>query len=468
MWPLWLCSDLAGQDRLTPEIKATGGKELAMPNVLIADDSIAVRKVAERLLIEAGMAVTLAANGEEALAYLAKETPDLVVSDVIMPDKSGYEVCAFVRARRALANTPVLLISGIVNDEVTRQAESCHADGVLKKPFQGTSLKDRVLELLAQRKGTSVPAAKSTEKVTESVEPTQRVRASDDQIEAYRQAVARLKPLEEELLVERNRAASSAQRMVQLEGQLEHTKELESILAEEREQTAQLKEKLAEVNNATARLQELESLLTVERERTAAAMKQASVAESLAGRVHELEGALQNEREGSAQQAARLAELQTKVSRVQELEAALNAERQAATQLVEQMAELENAVTRGQDLAQQLAKEQEHTSDLTRRVAASEQVASRVSALEQAFVAEQRKTKDLTASLLDAERASQKAQEFEALLQTERERNSLLARRVTETEQASEEATKRFEEMATKLGEIAGLASQLGSGKRRS
>ena len=65
-----------------------------MPKILVADDSIAVRKVAERLLTEAGLGVTLAANGEEALAYLAKERPDVVVSDVIMPDKSGYEVCA--------------------------------------------------------------------------------------------------------------------------------------------------------------------------------------------------------------------------------------------------------------------------------------------------------------------------------------------------------------------------------------
>ena len=92
-----------------------------MPKILVADDSIAVRKVAERLLTEAGLGVTLAANGEEALALLAKEVPDLIVSDVIMPDKSGYEVCAFVRGQAALAKTPVLLISGIVNDEVTKQ-----------------------------------------------------------------------------------------------------------------------------------------------------------------------------------------------------------------------------------------------------------------------------------------------------------------------------------------------------------
>src|SRR5215813_15233306 len=132
-----------------------------MPKVLVADDSIAVRKVAERLLTEAGLGVTLAANGEEAMAFLSKEVPDLSVSDVIMPDKSGYEVCAFVRGQAALANTPVLLISGIVNDEVTKQAESCHADGVLKKPFQGTSRKDRVLELLSARQHTATPGTKS-------------------------------------------------------------------------------------------------------------------------------------------------------------------------------------------------------------------------------------------------------------------------------------------------------------------
>jgi ABC-type uncharacterized transport system ATPase subunit len=104
---------------------------------------------------------------------------------------------------------------------------------------------------------------------------------------------------------------------------------------------------------------------------------------------------------------------------------------------------------------------------LTRRLAESEQVAARVSTLEQALATEQKKNKDFSARLSEAERARQKPQEFETLLQTERERNSLLVKRVSETEQAAEQATKRFEELATKLGEIAGLASQLGSGKRR-
>jgi DNA-binding response OmpR family regulator len=407
-----------------------------MPNVLVADDSIAVRKVAERLLTEAGFGVTLAANGEEALAYLARATPDLVVSDVIMPDKSGFEVCTFVRAQRTLANTPVLLISGIVNDEVTKQAESCHADGVLKKPFQGSSLKDRVLELLARRQGAAAPAAMSIEKVSEPITPIQSARVSDEQLEINRPVVVRLKQLEEELLVERYRSTYSTQRVTQLEAQLGSVKELESTLAGEREQTAQLKKQLAEADSVAARVQELESALKTEQERTAEAKNQASVAESL-GR------------------------------RVQELEAALHTERQAATQLVEQMAVMEQAVTKSQVLAQQLAHEQERTSDLTRRVAVSEPLAARVSTLEQALAAEQETNKGLALRLSEAERALQKSREGDTVLQTERERNNLLMKRVSDAEQGAEQANKRFEEVAKKLGEVAGLAAQLGSGIRR-
>lgn len=408
-----------------------------MAKVLIADDSIAVRKVAERLLTEAGFGVTLAANGAEALAYLAKETPDLIVSDVIMPDKSGYEVCAFVRGQKASANTPVLLISGIVNDEVTKQAESCHADGVLKKPFQGTSLKDRVIELIAKRQSPAAPVVKSTEKVPAANEPVQTARVSDEQLASYQRAAARLKAIEEELLVERDRATRSAQRVVQLEAESGRAQEFEMMLAKEREQTAQLKVKLAEADSATARIQELEK-------------------------------ALQGERDNSAHQATSLAELKTQASRAQELHATLQAERQAAAQLVEQMTEMEQTVSRYQELAKQLAQEQARATDLTRRVAESEELTARVRTLEGLLSAEQQRSKDLADRLSETERGSHKGSESNELLQTERERNGLLVKRVSEAEQAAEQANKRFAEMAIKLGEIAGLASQLGNGKRRS
>src|SRR5438132_13551505 len=108
-----------------------------MPTILIADDSLSVRKVAERLLTEAGLEVALAANGEEAMTWMSTKRPDLVIADVIMPDKSGFEVCAYVRAHANLSDTPVLLVSGFVDDEVIRQSEACKANGVIKKPFQG-------------------------------------------------------------------------------------------------------------------------------------------------------------------------------------------------------------------------------------------------------------------------------------------------------------------------------------------
>ena len=130
-----------------------------MPIILVVDDSLSVRKVAERMLKEAGLEVALAANGEDALAWMSTNRPDLVIADVIMPDKSGFEVCAFVRAQAGMANTPVLLISGFVDDEVTRQAEACRADGVIKKPFQGASLRERVTDLLSARKEQEAPAA---------------------------------------------------------------------------------------------------------------------------------------------------------------------------------------------------------------------------------------------------------------------------------------------------------------------
>lgn len=232
-----------------------------MPKILVADDSIAVRKVAERLLTEAGLGVTLAANGEEALAYLSKERPDVVVSDVIMPDKSGYEVCAFVRGHASLATTPVLLISGIVNDEVTKQAESCHADGVLKKPFQGTSLKDRVLELLAKRQEPAVapPPAAPVPKPVAAGDVWTGPRITDEQLATYKQAVAHASELDAQLQAERAKGEDLKKRIEELEVLAAQAKELEGQLAAERHH-------VEEVSHQSSRAQAIEAELAQERQ----------------------------------------------------------------------------------------------------------------------------------------------------------------------------------------------------------
>ncbi len=401
-------------------------KGAGMPKILIADDSIAVRKVAERLLTEAGLGVTLAANGEEALAYLTKERPDVVVSDVIMPDKSGYEVCAFVRGNPTLATTPVLLISGIVNDEVTKQAESCRADGVLKKPFQGTSLKDRVFELMAKRQETPPESSSTSPAVSdhkaaaaEKVLPmTKHEQVSVDQ------DVGKLKEMEEHLRAEQARSEDLTKQLSEAAGQLGRAKEIEAQLATERQRTSELETKLTKLEPLASRIPELEAAVKAE---------QAQVA------------MLKEEALGAQKTSERLTEL----------ESALNAERAAAEQLVQQLAELEKASSKAQDAEVRLLAEQQQVAELQQRV----------KTLETELATGQQKLTETVGRLEDVQKAETKVQELEGLLVAERERNGVLSQRVVEAEQAAEHATKRFEEMARKLGEIAGLASQLGSGK---
>lgn len=404
-------------------------KGASMPKILVADDSIAVRKVAERLLTEAGLEVTLAANGEEVLAYLAKERPDLIVSDVIMPDKSGYEVCAFVRGNPALATTPVLLISGIVNDEVTKQADSCRADGVLKKPFQGTSLKDRVLELIAKRQEaaqTLAPASRpASDRMSISVEgvpPT-----SNLDRDRMLQDVSKLKELEEQLQRERGRSEELTKRLSEVMAQLEKAQEVETQLAMERQRAGELEAKLTKLEPQALRVPELEAALQAEQERVETLKEAALVA-------------------------------QKTVERIAELESARNAEREAAEQLVQQIADLEKLSGRAHEAEAQLLREQQQAAELQQRV----------TMLETELTAERQKHTETTGRLQEAEKTGAKVQELEGLLVAERERNGVLSRLVVETEQAAENATKRFEEMARKLGEIAALASQLGSGNGRS
>ncbi|MEC4889933.1 MAG: response regulator [Nitrospira sp.] len=455
-----------------------------MPKILVADDSIAVRKVAERLLTEAGLGVTLAANGEEALAFLAKELPDVIVSDVIMPDKSGYEVCAFVRGNAALAETPVLLISGIVNEEVTRQAESCHANGVLKKPFQGTSLKDRVLELIAKRHAQAAAPVASVSEASAAapVESGRTPWITPERLAAYQEAVAQAQQVDAQLSAERDRAEQLARRVAELEAVAGRVRELEGSVQVERQQASEL-------SVLSERAASLEAALLQAQQQIANLQEQVAAGEQVRTKVEELQSALKDEQAAAQQYRQQLADFQKTTAKVAELEAALHAEREAAAQLVQQLTTLEKGAARAKELETRLAREEHRATDcelqakaaetaltterarvgeLSARLATAERSIARVAELEQVVADTNQKVSAGAAKIQELEKAAAKMQEVEGLLSTERDRNGLLTRRVAEAEHAAEQATKRFEDMARKLGEIAGLASQLGHGKGRS
>lgn len=433
-----------------------------MPKILVADDSIAVRKVAERLLTEAGLGVTLAANGEEALAYLSKERPDVVVSDVIMPDKSGYEVCAFVRGNASLASTPVLLISGIVNDEVTKQAESCHADGVLKKPFQGTSLKDRVMELLAKRQAQAAPQPAAPSPARQAppapaAESWTGPRVSDEQLAMYKQAVIQVKELDAQVKAERAQVEQLSRRIEELESTAGRATDLEGQMAKERQ-------RVAELQDVASKVAALEGELVHERHQVVELKAQVARAEESIAAMKQLEVALKSEQASAQTYRQQVAALQPLEAKVAELEASLASEREAAADLVTQLTNLEQVAGNSKSA---LETERMRVGELTGELEAAEQRLGQLTELEAKLSRAAASLGAGEARIRELEAAAGKVQELDALLATERDRNALLARRVAEAEHAADQSTKRFEDMARKLGEIAGLASQLGTGKPR-
>jgi CheY-like chemotaxis protein len=124
-----------------------------MAKVLVVDDSLSVRKVVERALEARSIQVVSAATGSEAIERIEREAPDLVICDVIMPDKDGYEICEYIKSHPDLGKIPVLLISGIVNGTVLERAAKVQSDDVMRKPFAAEELVRKIDGFLSARAG---------------------------------------------------------------------------------------------------------------------------------------------------------------------------------------------------------------------------------------------------------------------------------------------------------------------------
>src|SRR5437660_9887834 len=106
-----------------------------MQKVLVVDDSLSVRKLVEKALEGRGLQVLAAASGAEAILMIDRDRPDVVICDVILPDKDGYQICQYVRTHPAIGATPVLLISGIDNGTVQARAADVRSDEVMFLTF---------------------------------------------------------------------------------------------------------------------------------------------------------------------------------------------------------------------------------------------------------------------------------------------------------------------------------------------
>ena len=117
--------------------------------ILIADDEPNILLSLDYLMRREGFEVLLARDGDEALALLRQERPRLVLLDVMMPGKSGHEVCAALRADESLKHTLVLMLSAKGRDTDVAKGLGLGADAYITKPFSTQALVAQVRSLLA-------------------------------------------------------------------------------------------------------------------------------------------------------------------------------------------------------------------------------------------------------------------------------------------------------------------------------
>ena len=108
--------------------------------VLLADDSPHAQRMGERILREEGYEVITAVHGDEAAACLAEMQPDLVLVDVFLPGRSGYDLCRFIRSDASLRHAGVILIAGLLEPVDEEEAKAAGADAVLKKPIEASAV----------------------------------------------------------------------------------------------------------------------------------------------------------------------------------------------------------------------------------------------------------------------------------------------------------------------------------------
>jgi len=106
-----------------------------VPTILVADDNSNIQKMVSLVFEEKGFRVVAVGNGEAACRKIPEVRPDIVLADVFMPVRNGYEVCEFVKQDSQFAGIPVILLVGAFDPLDEKEAHRVGANGVLKKPF---------------------------------------------------------------------------------------------------------------------------------------------------------------------------------------------------------------------------------------------------------------------------------------------------------------------------------------------
>lgn len=140
-----------------------------MPTILVADDNSNIQKMVSLVFEEKGINVVAVGNGEAACRKVPEIKPDIVLADVFMPVRNGYEVCEFVKRDSRFSETPVVLLVGAFDPLDEKEAQRVGADGVLKKPFVPPDPLISLVDSLLQK--SEKPEEKPAEPPAEAAPP---------------------------------------------------------------------------------------------------------------------------------------------------------------------------------------------------------------------------------------------------------------------------------------------------------
>jgi len=123
-----------------------------MIEILIVEDSPTQAEVLKYLLEQHGYTVLAATNGKQALAFLDNHEPALVISDIVMPEMDGYELCRQIKSANRKQDIPVILLTSLSNAEDVLDGLECGADNFITKPYNEEYLLMHVEQIIANRK----------------------------------------------------------------------------------------------------------------------------------------------------------------------------------------------------------------------------------------------------------------------------------------------------------------------------
>ena len=127
-----------------------------MAKIVVADDNSNIQRMVGLALKDQGIEVVAVGNGEAAVRKISELRPDLVLADVFMPVRNGYEVCQYVKEDSNLAHIPVILLVGAFDPLDESEAQRVGADGVLKKPFVPPDPLIAMVKAALQKAGVSL------------------------------------------------------------------------------------------------------------------------------------------------------------------------------------------------------------------------------------------------------------------------------------------------------------------------